>query len=75
MEDYHDEGMENLAEEDFVFFLVATQGEGDPTDNAIGFYNWIKSKEREEDELGKVTLPDESILAATARKIGVIREK
>jgi len=55
MEDYHDEGMEQLAEEDFIIFLMATQGEGDPTDNARGFHDWMKSKEREGDELSKVS--------------------
>ena len=30
---------------------MATHGEGEPTDNAVEFYNWLKSKDREEDEL------------------------
>jgi len=54
MEDFESEGMEQLAEQDFVVFVVATHGEGDPTDNAIGFYNWLISKERESDELSNV---------------------
>ncbi|GAM21340.1 hypothetical protein SAMD00019534_045150 [Acytostelium subglobosum LB1] len=38
---------EELANEYFVMFLVATHGEGDPTDNAKEFYTWITSQERE----------------------------
>ena len=53
-QDYHDEGMESLADETFVVFLMATHGEGDPTDNAIGFYEYLKDKDREEDELKNV---------------------
>lgn len=54
MEDYHADDMEDLAHEPYVIFLVATHGEGDPTDNAIGFYEWISSKEREQDDLKDV---------------------
>jgi len=54
MEDYEADGMEQLADEPFVIFLMATHGEGDPTDNAIGFTNWLSSKEREEGELSNV---------------------
>ena len=46
--------MELLADETFVVFLMATHGEGDPTDNAIGFYEYLKDKDREEDELKNV---------------------
>jgi len=46
--------MEQLADEKFVVILSATHGEGDPTDNSIGFYEYIKDKTRDDDELSKV---------------------
>ena len=33
---------------------MATHGEGDPTDNALAFYEWIKDKSRDDDELQNV---------------------
>ena len=30
---------------------MATHGEGDPTDNAVEFYKWLKSDERDSAEL------------------------
>jgi NADPH-ferrihemoprotein reductase len=38
---------ESLAEEKFVVFLMATFGEGEPTDNAAQFYEWIMSSDRD----------------------------
>jgi NADPH-ferrihemoprotein reductase len=35
---------ENLPNEKFVVFLVATYGEGEPTDNARDFYEWLKDE-------------------------------
>ena len=52
LEDYEPE---DLAGEEFALFLMATFGEGEPTDNAVQFCEWINNKEeREEGFLGKV---------------------
>ena len=37
--------------EEFVVFLVATYGEGDPTDAALSFMEWITSKDRSSSEI------------------------
>lgn len=37
-----------------AFFLVATYGEGEPTDNAVKFYNWLKSEDRTNECLNKL---------------------
>ena len=48
LEDYDPEELQN---EELVIFLVATYGEGEPTDNAQEFYNWLSADtERTEDE-------------------------
>ena len=39
IEDYKAEEM--LCQERLVFFLMATYGDGEPTDNAADFYNWL----------------------------------
>jgi sulfite reductase alpha subunit-like flavoprotein len=36
---------ETLCDEKFVVFVMATFGEGEPTDNAVEFYNWFTSDE------------------------------
>ncbi len=46
LEDYE---KEELAEEEAVVFVVATYGEGEPTDNAKDFYEWLMSSDREPD--------------------------
>jgi NADPH-ferrihemoprotein reductase len=41
-----------LAEEkSLLVFLLATYGEGEPTDNAKEFFNWLQSPERPADLL------------------------
>lgn len=53
--DLQDYDRDNLAEETFCVFLLATFGEGDPTDNAAEFYEWIIQEEREKGSLKGVT--------------------
>lgn len=55
IEDYKAE--EVLCNEKLVFFLMATYGDGEPTDNAADFYNWlIKAGKEAEDGEGKTLL-------------------
>ena len=53
--DLQDYDRDSLAEESFVVFLLATFGEGDPTDNAAEFYEWINQEEREAGSMKAVT--------------------
>jgi NADPH-ferrihemoprotein reductase len=48
--DLEDFEPDQIGEDGFAMFAVATYGEGDPTDNAIDFHRWIKDKERDLDE-------------------------
>lgn len=53
--DLEDYDTEELQDEKCVIFLVATYGEGEPTDNAQEFYNWLSSSDRiENDELSNI---------------------
>lgn len=47
LEDYDHET--ELPNEKFVLFLLATFGEGEPTDSAVSFYEWIMDEDREDD--------------------------
>ncbi|CAI5731945.1 unnamed protein product [Hyaloperonospora brassicae] len=44
LEDYN--AAEKLQNEKLVIFVMATYGEGDPTDNAVSFMNFLKDKEQ-----------------------------
>ncbi|OWZ00455.1 NADPH-cytochrome P450 reductase, partial [Phytophthora megakarya] len=44
LEDY--DAAEKLKEEKLVIFVMATYGEGDPTDNAVDFMSFLKDKKR-----------------------------
>jgi len=52
--DLEDYDTDDLEEEELVIFLLATYGEGEPTDNAREFYEWIMDDEREEGSMSKV---------------------
>lgn len=55
IEDYKAE--EVLCNEKLVFFLMATYGDGEPTDNAADFYNWlVKAGKEAEGGEGKALL-------------------
>lgn len=45
---------DELAGESTVIFVVATYGEGEPTDNAKEFYSWLMSEDRDPSELETV---------------------
>ena len=34
-----------MTSDELVIFVMATYGEGDPTDNAIDFMKWLKTEE------------------------------
>lgn len=74
LEEYFADGPEQLAEEKgVVAFVVATYGEGEPTDNAKDFTEWLSAAEREEGSLsdlqyivfglGNRTYPDFNAMA------------
>jgi NADPH-ferrihemoprotein reductase len=43
MEDYDYENLDKLPEDKIAFFVMATYGEGEPTDNAVEFFQFISS--------------------------------
>ncbi|ETO14557.1 NAD or nadp-dependent reductase [Reticulomyxa filosa] len=52
--DLEDYDLSEITNEKLVIFLVATYGEGEPTDNAQEFYQWLISDERMEGELQQI---------------------
>lgn len=54
IEDYKAE--EVLCNEKLVFFLMATYGDGEPTDNAADFYNWLIKAGKEAEDGGGESL-------------------
>jgi NADPH-ferrihemoprotein reductase len=45
LEDYDYENLDALGEDKIAMFVLATYGEGEPTDNAVDFYEFIMNKE------------------------------
>lgn len=43
MEDYDYENLDKFPEDKIAFFVLATYGEGEPTDNAVDFFQFISS--------------------------------
>lgn len=41
MEDYDYENLDKFSEDKIAFFVMATYGEGEPTDNAVEFYQFV----------------------------------
>jgi flavodoxin len=54
VEDYTDEGVEQLMEEELLVLVAATYGEGEPTDDALQFTKWLRLEDHETDCLSKV---------------------
>jgi len=52
--DLEDYDVEDLAEETLAIFVMATYGEGEPTDNAKEFYEWLMSEDREPELLSSL---------------------
>lgn len=45
LEDYDYENLDNIPEDKIVMFVLATYGEGEPTDNAVDFYEFIMGED------------------------------
>ncbi|MCJ1283262.1 NADPH-cytochrome P450 reductase [Xylographa opegraphella] len=45
LEDYDYENLDNFPEDKIAMFVLATYGEGEPTDNAVDFYEFVMGEE------------------------------
>lgn len=45
LEDYDFDNLDQMPEDKVVFFVLATYGEGEPTDNAVDFYEFITGED------------------------------
>ncbi|KAF1810423.1 hypothetical protein P152DRAFT_97851 [Eremomyces bilateralis CBS 781.70] len=45
LEDYDFENLDQYPEDKIVFFVLATYGEGEPTDNAVEFYEFVSNED------------------------------
>lgn len=45
LEDYDYDNLDSFPEDKVAFFILATYGEGEPTDNAVDFYEFVRSED------------------------------
>ncbi|KAF2683390.1 cytochrome P450 reductase 2 [Lentithecium fluviatile CBS 122367] len=51
LSDYDADTIAEIQEKHFVAFLLSTYGEGDPSDNAAGFWDWVKRLQEQKTKL------------------------
>lgn len=61
LEDYDYDNLDSVPDDKILFFVLATYGEGEPTDNAVEFFEFINS---EEPAFSTGTAADENPLSA-----------
>ena len=49
--DYDYDNLQDLDPNCLMFFMVATYGEGEPTDNAVEFFNWLETEAEQMENL------------------------
>ena len=70
LEDYDYENLDQFPEDKVAVFVMATYGEGEPTDNAVEFYEFIGSEEVSFSEKGGVDSQPLSTLSYVAFGLG-----